>query len=119
MECIEKHQSAEEQDAIEMAIKECMEAGILQEYLERKGSQVMNMLIAEYDYETDIKIQRDEAWEDGIKEGIKEGIKAMILDNLEDGKDEKAIIEKIKKHFQLSDEQSQSYFEQYALNKEK
>ena len=54
MECIEKHQAFGEEDAIERAIKECMEADILREYLKRKGSQVMNMLIAEYDYETDI-----------------------------------------------------------------
>ena len=38
------------------AIEECIEKGILADYLKRKGSEVVNMLTAEYDYETDIEI---------------------------------------------------------------
>ena len=34
------------------AIEECIEKGILADYLKRKGSEVVNMLTAEYDYET-------------------------------------------------------------------
>lgn len=43
------------------AIEECIQNGILAEYLKRKGSEVRNMLIAEYDYETDIRIKQEEA----------------------------------------------------------
>ncbi|MBQ8639658.1 MAG: hypothetical protein IJ468_10870 [Lachnospiraceae bacterium] len=32
------------------------------------------MLIAEYDYQTDIEVQREEAWEDGHAEGKAVGI---------------------------------------------
>ena len=39
------------------AIEECIEKGILADYLKRKGSEVVNMLTAEYDYETDIEVQ--------------------------------------------------------------
>ena len=35
----------------------------------RRGSEVENMLLAEYDYETDIAVQREEAREEGHKEG--------------------------------------------------
>ncbi|EKC49417.1 hypothetical protein OBE_14649, partial [human gut metagenome] len=31
----------------------------------RKGSEVVNMLLDEYDYETDIEVQREEAREEG------------------------------------------------------
>ena len=32
------------------------------------------MFFCEYDYETDIRVQRQEAFEDGLAEGIKQGI---------------------------------------------
>ena len=43
-----------EEDAIKKAINECIQQGILSDYLKRKGSEVTNMLIAEYSYEGDI-----------------------------------------------------------------
>ena len=55
------------------AIEECIEKGILADYLKRKGSEVVNMLTAEYDYETDIEVQRDEAYDEGREEGKLEG----------------------------------------------
>ncbi|MEQ2820972.1 hypothetical protein AAAU86_13855, partial [[Ruminococcus] torques] len=42
-------------------------------YLMRKGSEVVNMLLDEYDYETDIEVQREEAREQGREEGRKQG----------------------------------------------
>ena len=32
------------------------------------------MLMTEYDYDTDIAVQREEAYEDGLNKGIKQGI---------------------------------------------
>ena len=52
------------------------------------------MLMTEYDYDTDIAVQREEAYEDGLNKGIKQGInqgayekavetaKSMLADNL-------------------------------------
>ena len=40
-----------EKDPIKRAIEECIDKGILTEYLKRKGSEVRNMLVAEYSYE--------------------------------------------------------------------
>ena len=56
------------------AVKACIRNGVLKEYLERKGSEVINMLIAEYDYDTDIKVQRQESWEDGMERGLSQGL---------------------------------------------
>ena len=55
------------------AIEECIGKGILADYLKRKGSEVVNMLTAEYDYETDIEVQRGEAYDEGREEGKLEG----------------------------------------------
>ena len=57
---------SEEEGAIKKAIKECIEKGILADYLKRKGSEVENMLIAEYSYEEDMQVK--------LQEGIWQGI---------------------------------------------
>ena len=72
------------------AIKECIEKGILADYLMRKGGEVVNMLLDEYDYETDIEVQREEAYQSGERAGIDKGRKeeknALIRKKLEKGK---------------------------------
>lgn len=55
-----------EEDSIKKAIDECIKKGILADYLERKGSEVANMLIAEYSYEEDIDVKRQEARREGL-----------------------------------------------------
>ncbi|MEQ2591286.1 hypothetical protein AAAT58_12730, partial [[Ruminococcus] torques] len=53
-------------------------------------SEVVNMLLDEYDYETDIEVQREEAREQGREEGRKQGTLqktcALIRKKLEKGK---------------------------------
>ena len=55
------------------AVKICIEKGILKEYLQRKAREVINMLVAEYDYDTDIAEQRQESLMIGIQQGIQQG----------------------------------------------
>ena len=55
------------------AVKICIEKGILKEYLQRKSREVVNMLIAEYDYDTDIAVQREEAGKIALAKGISQG----------------------------------------------
>ena len=61
-----------EKEPLENAVKNCIKNGILREYLQRKSNEVINMLMAEYDYDTDIQVQRKEAEEEGRKEGQNE-----------------------------------------------
>ena len=56
------------------AIKQAIKKGFLSDYLNRKSTEVQNMLLAEYDYDTDIAVQRKEAFDDGISIGRNEGI---------------------------------------------
>lgn len=73
VETIRKYKK--EKDAIKRAIYECIEKGILSEYLKRKGSEVRNMLMAEYSYEKDIQIKQEEARLEGEKRGEQRGEK--------------------------------------------
>ena len=65
--------------AIEIAIK----TGILKDYLERKATEVINMILTEYDYDTDIAVQREEAYEEGLSNGICQGISQGISQGAE------------------------------------
>lgn len=62
------------------AVKICMEKGILKEYLQRKSREVINMLLAEYDYDTDIAVQRRESLMIGIQQGISQGSRQKALE---------------------------------------
>ena len=60
-------------EAVERAITECIREGILKEFLEKNRGEVKKMSIYEYDQEKHIRMERQDAWEDGVQEGIKEG----------------------------------------------
>jgi predicted transposase/invertase (TIGR01784 family) len=72
------------------AIKEAIKKGFLSDYLNRKSTEVQNMLLAEYDYDTDIAVQRREAFEDGIAIGEKAGEERGISIGLSQAKLETA-----------------------------
>lgn len=63
-----------EEDSIKKAIEECIQKGILAEYLQRKGSEVRNMLVAEYSYEEDIQVKQEEARQEGLSIGLSQGL---------------------------------------------
>ena len=94
MEIVQNYQISGEEEPYKKAIKECIEKGILADYLMRKGSEVVNMLLDEYDYETDIEVQREEAREEGRKEGREEGRKQGREEGQKRGREEGRIEEK-------------------------
>ena len=73
VEAVRRHIRLDRENGFKDAIKECIQNGILRKYLERKSREVMNMLIAEYDYDTDIAVQREESLSIGIQRGIEQG----------------------------------------------
>ena len=74
VETVRKWKEIDPQNGFEKAVEECIENNILREYLKRKSKEVVNMLLAEYDYETDIAVQRAEEREIAFAEGIEQGI---------------------------------------------
>lgn len=73
VEAVRRHTALDKEKGFEGAIKECIQSGILKEYLQRKSREVINMLLAEYDYDTDIAVQREESLMIGIQQGFAEG----------------------------------------------
>jgi hypothetical protein len=67
-------ETMEPAEAIEAAIKSCVERDILVYFLEKHGSEVLNMLFTEWNQDDAIAVAREEALEDGIGIGIDKGI---------------------------------------------
>jgi hypothetical protein len=63
-------ESMEPAEAIEAAIKSCIGKNILLYFLEKHGSEVLNMLFTEWNQDDAIAVAREEALEDGIGIGM-------------------------------------------------
>ena len=75
IELVRKSIDSGTDDPFTTAISKAIKKGFLSDYLARKSTEVENMLMTEYDYDTDIAVQREEAYEDGLSKGISQGIK--------------------------------------------
>ena len=73
VQAVRRHTAADKEHGFENAIKECIQNDILKEYLQRKSREVINMLLAEYDYDADIAVQREEAGRIAFASGIERG----------------------------------------------
>ena len=91
VETVRKWKKTDPQNGFQKAIEECIANNILRDYLKRKTKEVLNMLLAEYDYETDIAVQRAEEREIAFAEGIEQGIEQGIERGIEQGSYQKAL----------------------------
>ena len=87
LELVEEARAAGHKHPLKWAIQEAVRRNILRDYLERKGGEVLSILMTEYDYATDMAVLKEEAYEDGLFVGREEGISI----GLERGAYEKAL----------------------------
>ena len=72
--CIRKYaEEMDTEDAVECAIVECIQEGILEEFLRKNRAEAKRMSIYEYDQARHIRQEREDAWEEGWSEGRNEG----------------------------------------------
>ena len=62
-------------EAVTKAVDDCIEQGILKEFLIKHKAQVIKMSIYEYDRKKHLQFEREEGRLDGLEEGMEEGIK--------------------------------------------
>lgn len=79
-------ETMELEEAVERAIEECIQEGILKEFLEKNRAEAKNMSIFEYDQERHIKQEREEAWEEGRKAGKRDMLWKLAEKKLRKGK---------------------------------
>ena len=75
---------------LKWAIQEAVRRNILRDYLERKGGEVLSILMTEYDYATDMAVLKEEAYEDGLFAGLATGREEGISIGLATGREEGA-----------------------------
>lgn len=71
------------EEAVERAITECIEEGILAEFLKKNRAEAKHMSIYEYDAEKHIRMERADARADGIAEGLAQGLAQGRLEGAE------------------------------------
>ena len=72
VDAVRRHIELDKNHGFENAIKEYIKNDILRDYLQRKSKEVINMLIGEYNYETDIAVQRAEEHEIAFAQGSRQ-----------------------------------------------
>ena len=73
LELVEEAKAAGHETPLRWAIQEAVRRNILRDYLERKGGEVLSILMTEYDYATDMAVLKEESYEDGLFVGREEG----------------------------------------------
>ena len=85
LELVEEAKAADRTEPLKWAIQEAVHRNILRDYLERKGGEILSILMTEYDYATDMAVQKEEAYEDGLFVGLATGREEGISIGLERG----------------------------------
>jgi hypothetical protein len=67
-------------EAIRLAVKECIAGNILKDFLETHAAEVINMLLTEWNWDDAIAVQRKEGREEGREEG-----QNMVLELMKGG----------------------------------
>ena len=60
-------------EAVERAIRECIDEGILAEFLEKNRAEARKMSIYEYDQERHMRQEREQSYEKGHAQGFMDG----------------------------------------------
>ena len=71
------------QEALEEAVEYCIDHGILSEFLRRHRSEVLGMLLEEFDVEKYERTIKKEGYEEGHASGLREGRASDVLTILE------------------------------------
>ncbi|MBQ8560903.1 MAG: hypothetical protein IJ441_04860 [Spirochaetaceae bacterium] len=85
LELVEEAKAAGHETTLRWAIQEAVRRNILRDYLERKGGEVLSILMTEYDYATDMAVLKEESYEDGLFVGREEGISIGLERGREEG----------------------------------
>ena len=85
LELVEEAKAAAHKHTLKWAIQEAVRRNILRDYLERKGGEVLSILMTEYDYATDMAVLKEESYEDGLFVGREEDISIGLERGREEG----------------------------------
>ena len=107
-------------EAVELAVKECIKSGILAEFLTTYRAEAVQLSIFEYDQEWHMRCIEEEAREEGLKTGHEEGFKEGHEKGREEGrKEERQNTELERKRAERAEKELAELKKELALLKEK
>ncbi len=94
--------------AAERAVDECIQEGVLSDFLRKNRGEAIEMSIFEYDEERELKLIRRAEYEEGLKEGREEGredglkshLRSQVVKKLKKGKTAEQIAEELEEKVQ-------------------
>lgn len=99
--------------AVERAITECINEGILADFLSRNRAEAKKVSIYEYDEQQHMDFVREEGIEEGLRQGVQQGVQAFLEAMAELGIDRITTVEKLTEKFQLNREEAEALAEKY------
>ena len=73
--------------AVERAVTECIQEGILADFLSKNKAEVIHVSIYEYDAKKHIRQEKEESWEEGFQDGEKKGFRDGERKGFQDGQE--------------------------------
>ena len=97
------------EEAVDQAITECIQEGILSEFLKKNRAEAKSVSIYEYDMEKHMRMERAEAREEGKREGMEKGLqegRTKLLQEMVQKKSKKGqSVENIAQDLELTEEE--------------
>lgn len=106
------------QEAVESAVNECISKGILSEILRKNKTEVIDVILTEYDENEFREFLKEDSWKKGHEAGVEEerknSIRFMIKTCMEFQLPREQILEKLMEGFSLSKDTAEKYLENYG-----
>jgi predicted transposase/invertase (TIGR01784 family) len=81
----EYEKTMDREEAIGKAIEDCIKQNILKEFLEKHSSEVRNMLLTEWDWDTALRVREEDGVVKGLREGLREGMREGLREGMQKG----------------------------------
>lgn len=105
------------QEAVESAVNECISKGILSEILRKNKTEVIDVILTEYDENEFREFLKEDSWKKGHEAGMEEerknNIRFMIKTCMEFQLPREQILEKLMEGFSLSKDEAEKHLENY------
>jgi flagellar biosynthesis/type III secretory pathway protein FliH len=91
-------QTREKEAAMKAAVGYCITHDILKDFLEEKASEVINMLLTEWNWDDALEVRWQEGLEEGLEKGLEKGLERghnEILDLINSGYTVEALKERL------------------------
>ena len=95
-------------EAVESAVDECIQNGILADFLLKNRAEAIEMSIFEYDEEKHLKNEREYAY----KKGREEGIRILIRAYQKEGISKERTLQTLRDSYDLSQEDAEAYYKE-------